>query len=185
MAISLYDYVDSLRRELNPPGAELYPNMTDDEAVGRMSDQFWHLRLSGLDFLANWTCDDFGNIIPQANAPIANLPNSMLPQGWYLDDASGNLGREIIQAIILFTAYHVCLTNLQANPTRTSYKAGPVEATTEFSATVYQAAERALHARINIVLSRLSDLGATSVTTLDAVMDATANLRTGVSYWTR
>lgn len=187
--VALSDYTQSFQYEINPPGENLYPNMNQTEMVGRLIDAFWEMRMTGFDFLANWTCDQSGNISPQTNAPSASLTGvtQYIPVGWYTDDNSGAIGREIVQAIILFAGYRVCLTAMMAagGSTSVTARAGSVESSVTKSPQVYQAVLKALTAKIDLVLTRLSDLGSTNVEVLDAVIDNTTNMGMGEAWWVR
>lgn len=183
MAVNLGDYLLSFQYEINPPGQNLYPNMTDDESLQRLIDAFWSLRLSGLDFLAGFSCDDNGNILPQSTTP-AGIQN-YIPTGWYEDGGSSDIGREIIQAIILFAHLKVLVAVMENANVSTTYRAGSVESSVSKSSSVYQASLKALMSQIDIVLTRLSDLGSTNVAVLDAVIDNTVSIACGETWWVR
>lgn len=185
MAVSLGDFLLSFQYEINPPGQNIYPNMSDDESLQRLIDAFWSLRLSGLDFLAGFTCDNNGNILPQASGNTPPGIVNYIPVGWFEDGTSGDIGREIVQAILLFAHLKVLIAVMENANTSTTYRAGPVESSVSKSSSVYQAALRALMSQIDIVLTRLSDLGSTNVMVLDAVIDSTCNLATGTQWWIR
>lgn len=186
MTVSLSNYITNFQYEINPPGQNLYPNMSNGEALQRLIDAFWSMRLSGLDILAQWTCDSQGNITPQTNPPNwSSTGGSYIPVGWYTDDASGDIGREIIQAIILFAHLKVLVAVMEKTPISTSNRAGPVESSTQYSAQVYQAALKTVMSQIDIVLTRLSDLGSTNVEVLDAVIDSTCSISYGDTWFVR
>jgi len=48
MAVDLLDYVPSLKREVQPPGSNIFAGVTDADWVGYLSDAFWEARLDGL-----------------------------------------------------------------------------------------------------------------------------------------
>lgn len=67
MAVSLADYVASLKREVQPPGTNLFAGATDADWVGYLADAFWMARLDGL--LAGYVVeydagDDDGDVVP-------------------------------------------------------------------------------------------------------------------------
>lgn len=185
MAVSLAVFLPSFQYEINPPGQNLYPNMSDDEALQRLIDAFWSLRLSGLDFLAGFTCDDGGTISPQNSSNVPQGFQNYIPVAWFEDGTTGDIGREIIQAVLLFAHLKVLVAVMENANTSTTYKAGPVESSVSKSSSVYQAALKAVTSQIDIVLTRLSDLGSTNVTVLDAVIDSTMAISTGDQWWTR
>ena len=179
MAVNLADYVTSLQYEINPPGQNLYPSMNNTEAVGRLVDAFWELRLSGLDFLAGYDCDITGVIT--ANSNVGQTVGFNIPADWFTDDGVPDLGREVVQAIVLFAGYRIALTAAQNLATSVRSQAGPVSFETQKSAQLQQQVLKNLVAKIDIVLTRLSDLGTTSVMVLDQVMEKTAAEAT--DYW--
>jgi hypothetical protein len=186
MTISLSNYLTDFQYEISPPGQNLYPAMTNGEALSRLIAAFWSLRISGIDALIAFTCDSNGNISPQTSSvsnSYSGVP-SYVPVSWY-EDPSGDVSRAIIQAILLFAHLKVLITVMENANTSTTYRAGSVEASTQKSSTVYQAALKSVTSQLDLVLSRLSDLGATTVTSLDAVIDATVNIADGVTWWTR
>lgn len=63
MATSLGDLVDVLKREVNPPGDNLFPNATDDDFLGYLVDGFWECKLDG--FLSKYEVDNnTANVTP-------------------------------------------------------------------------------------------------------------------------
>lgn len=52
----LSDLIPSLKREVNPPGTDLFPTASDDEYLGYLLDGFWEARLDG--FLSKYTVDN-------------------------------------------------------------------------------------------------------------------------------
>jgi hypothetical protein len=182
MAVNLGDRITDLLQELNPPGQTLV-TMTDDEALSRLVYAFWDMRLAGVDFLANYTCSDGGIITPTGGAS-PGTSGTYIPGYWYTD-SSGDLGREVQAAIVLFAGWRALLTQYQNLKTMTRSQAGNVSFETQQSATVLQSVLKAVTAKIDIVLTRFSDLGSTTVTVLDSVIDATINVLDGDSWWIR
>jgi hypothetical protein len=181
--IDLSDYTASLAYEISPPGQNLYPNMSTTEAVGRMVDAFWEMRLYGLDFLSAWTCSADGLITPQTNVPMSQYGGGIVLPGWYEDDGSGDLGREIIQAIVLFAGYRIALTSAQNLNSMVRSQAGSVSYETQKSSQLVQSVLKALTSKIDIVLTRLSDLGSTAVAVLDSVVQREYSEVQGYSWW--
>lgn len=174
--------VPSLLYEVNPPGQTLI-TMSDTEAVNRLADGFWELRLFGADFLAGFSCDDNGIISAIANAP-SSIYAQAIPVIFYSDDGSPELGREILQLIVLFAGYRIALTTFANLNTSTMAKAGAVEASSAKSATLLVTVIKALKNKIDMALTRLSDLGMTTVQVFDAVMSANDNLAAGNQFFT-
>jgi hypothetical protein len=151
--IDLSDYTASLAYEISPPGQNLYPNMSTTEAVGRMVDAFWEMRLYGLDFLSAWTCSADGLITPQTNVPMSQYGGG------------------------------IALTSAQNLNSMVRSQAGSVSYETQKSSQLVQSVLKALTSKIDIVLTRLSDLGSTAVAVLDSVVQREYSEVQGYSWW--
>ena len=180
MSVDLSNYLPSFQYQINPPGQTLI-TLTDDEAIQRLVDGFWSLRLAGVDFLSAYTCTDDGIITPQS----ANVATTYLPTAWYTDDGSTDLGREVVQAIILFAGLRCVQTQYMNLKTMVRSQAGNVSFETQQSATVLLAVLKSIIAEVDIVLTRFSDLGSTTVTVLDSVINNTINVMDGDTWWIR
>ena len=183
MAVNLSDFTQSFLYEINPPGVNNYPTMTQQEMINRLIDAFWELRLSGLDFLSGWDCSIDGVITPNGHA--GSFPGFVIPSDWFTDDGTPDLGREVITAIVLFAGYRVALTAAQNLATAVRSVAGPVSFEVEKSANLQMQILKAIVGKIDIVLTRLSDLGTTSVMVLDQVMEKTDALSQNFDFWPR
>lgn len=181
MSVDLSNLIPSLNYEINPPGQTVI-SMSDTEALNRLIDSWWELRLAGIDILANFTCDDNGIVSVLPNAP-ANIYSQAIPAVFYSDDGSPELGREIQQLIVLFAGYRITLTTMANLNTSVMAKAGSVESSTAKSATLLVTVIKALKNKIDMALTRLSDLGMTNVAVIDAVMNANDNLLAGNTYF--
>lgn len=53
---NLADLIPALRREVSPPGEDLFPNASDDDFLGYLLDGAWEAKLDG--FLADYTLDN-------------------------------------------------------------------------------------------------------------------------------
>lgn len=147
MSVDLSDYVDSLKREVSPPGATLFAGVGDDVFAGYLADAFWEVRLDG--FMEPYISDADGIVTPQA----AGAPD---------------IGREDIALVILYAGIKIIRNRLLSTQTRLSAKAGPVEFTTENSANLLVEMLRELSA-IKARLQYLKQFGTgQSVTVLDA-----------------
>lgn len=161
MAVDITDLVDSLKREVSPPGTNLYPNAVDADWEGQLQDAFWEARL--MDMLSDWTLT--GNDI----TPIAS--------------GGADMGRDMQQLIVLYAGYRIVLTNLQNLKSSFKAKAGPVEFETQQQATVLKAVLDAIRSRINIVLTTLSGLGVSNSMVLDAVIERSYSIAAGDTWW--
>ncbi len=182
MAVDLTDAIPSFLNYLNPVGQSLY-NPSTTESLQRLTDAFWTLRLSGLDFLNQWTCSE-GLITPQGNP--SGPPNRYIPPQWYTDIAnSTDPGQEIVQAICLFAAYQALNAQLMNLKTQFSARAGAVAYESQQSSAMLVAVQKAFKAQIDIVLTRLSDLGFTVVGVTDSVIQMSEIISEGGMGFTR
>lgn len=113
MSVDLSNYVDSLRREVSPPGADAFAAVGDDVFAGYLADAFWEVRLDG--FMEPFVADPDGIVTPQSVG-------------------GADIGREDIALVILYAGIKIIRNRLLSTNTRLSAKAGPVEFTTENSA---------------------------------------------------
>jgi hypothetical protein len=178
ISVDLSDFTQSFLYEVNPVGQTLVAP-SSDEITNRLADSFWECRLSGFLIFQLYTCNDSGiislQVIAQPTYPDANNP--------YAGQAPANMPREYIQLIVLMAGYRALITAMQNVANSTTAKAGSVEFSTSHSTSMYIGALKALTAKIDIALTRLSDLGSTSVAVLDAVIDSTANIVDGNSWF--
>lgn len=184
MAVSLSDYIPSFLLEVNPPGQSVV-TMSNSEALQRLIDAYWELRIFGVDILGAFSCDNDGIIEPisGANGGSGLYYGFQIPSSWYTDDGTVDLGREVIQAIILCAGYRAALTSSQNLSTMVRSQAGNVSFETAKSAQMMQAVLKNLMAKLDIVLTRLSDLGTTAVSVYDSIIQKTDNINQGIDEW--
>ena len=178
MSVDLSDYTQSFLYEVNPVGQTLL-NPSSDEITARLADSFWECRLDGFLIFQLYTCDDSGIITPQTTAQ-PSFPDTYNPYGGV---QTIDLPREYVQLIVLMAGYRALITTMQNVATSSMARAGSVETSTSRSTSMYVAALKAITAKIDIALTRLSDLGSTSVAVLDAVMDSTIAIADGNSWF--
>lgn len=161
MAVDLGDLIEPLRREVSPPGEDLFPNATDDEFFGNLQDAFWDARLDGL--LANYTESD--GLITTTSG-------------------TGDIDRELQQLIVLYAGLRIVRNHLRALNTLFRSKAGPVEFETQKSATLLKGLLDELAMRRRLVLNRLADLGAVDSYYIDAIAAREESITWGDTwYW--
>lgn len=160
MAIDLGELIEPLRREVSPPGEDLFPNASDDEFFGNLQDAFWDAKLDGL--LTNYTESD-GLV-----SPITGTTE---------------LSREFQQLVVLYAGLRIVRNHLRSLNTVFRSKAGPVEFETQKSAQLLSGLLDELRTRRRLVLDRLADLGALDTYYIDAVIARDDSLRYGDSYW--
>lgn len=139
MSADLNDFIPSLRREVNPPGSELFPNATEVMWLGYMTDAFWEARLDG--FMPQWTCDEDGLVE-------------------HLTDPDQEFPRYLIGLIVLYGGIRVLrnyILNAGASSKFTA-KAGPVEFNTESSAMVLAELLRQLAKRKEDLLDEIQNI---------------------------
>lgn len=150
MAVNLADLVESLQREVVPPGV-LAPG-DEDEYFGHLRDAFWHARLRGA--FPGYTEED-GLITPLAGA--IDLP------------------REQQQLVVLMAGLRIVRSALRNANTMFRAKAGPVEFETQQSAQTLRELLVQLEREFQAALEEATQSGAsaTTVAYFDAVISRT------------
>lgn len=138
MAVDLFEYVESLRREISPPGSTVFAEADDEELFGYLVDAFWEARLDG--FVTNWQADVNGVVTP-------------------LETGGADLPREQVALIVLYAGIRV-LRNKILN-TNTSFRAhaGPAEFEVQNSATMLAEMLRQLQAVKDRLLEQVEEVG--------------------------
>lgn len=161
MAVDLSELVESIKREVSPPGNDLLPDATDDMYLGYLQDSFWEAKLYG--FFSNYTEAD-GDV-----SPISG---------------STDLGRDEQQLIVLFGGVRIIRNYIMSKDTTFRAKAGSVEFETQSSATVFAQILRDIQKKIDILLVNLTDFGTVTDQYLDSLSGRDISLMFGdVQYW--
>lgn len=113
MAVDLDELVEVVRREVSPPGTNLFPNATDDEFLGNLQDAFWEARLFG--FFEGFT-ESEGTVTPATG--------------------SIDMERDQQQLIVLFAGARILRNEIRNLNTSFRAVAGPVEFEQQKSAQV-------------------------------------------------
>lgn len=143
MAVDLSDYVDTLRREVTPPGSTLFATVSDDVFVGYMCDAFWEVTLDG--FLgtamnntsngtvpaALYSCDVNGIVVSVNDPQVASGTNEYATTPY---DPTVDMNRSEIALVCLYAGIKIIRNQLMTQNTGTRAKAGPVEFEQSFSA---------------------------------------------------
>lgn len=124
--VDLSEFVPSLRREVTPPGTDLFPDANDDIFVGYLSDAFWEARLDG--FVQKWSCDEDGIVEP-------------------LDGIDDDLPRELVGLLVLYAGIKILRNRIMNLNTAFRAKAGPVNYEVENSANLLTEMLKQLAAR--------------------------------------
>lgn len=163
MAIDLGDLIESLEREISPPGSNLYPDANEEILLGHLQDAFWEARLHGM--LAGFT---------EADGQVSNLTTD-----------GDELGRDLQQLIVLYAGFRITLSQFQNLNTGFRAKAGPVEFETGKSAAQLKGVLDAIKERIGLVLRNLSTYGGTTTAVFDSVVERTYSQGVGETWWVK
>lgn len=110
MAVDLIDYIDALKREVQPPGSNLFVGVTNDVWVGYLTDAFWEARLDG--FLDQWIATE-------------NSPTDVTIEP--TDLGGDDIPRQFVALIVLYAGIRVLRNRILNTNTGFRAKAGPVE----------------------------------------------------------
>lgn len=150
MVVDMVDYVESLKREVQPPGSDIFAAVTEAEWVGYLGDAFWEARLDG--FLEGWRAvEEAGDVTVE----------SVRPDG-------PDIPRQQIALVILYAGIRVLRNRILNMPTTFRAKAGPVEFEQQNSATMLAEMLKQLKATKDHILQAIGNENATAVTVLDA-----------------
>lgn len=160
MAVDLYELVEPLKRAVNAPGGNAFPNATDDDFGGYLTDAFWELRM--LNMFTNYT---------EADGLVEPITGTT------------ELPRESQQLIILYAAITIVTNELKALQTVFRVKAGPAEFETQQSATLLKEILAELQRRRVVVEESLFALGEVTDAYIDSVWERGANWGYGSGGW--
>ncbi len=164
MSVDLGNYLDNLKREVNPPGVDLFPASGDDEWTGRLGDAFWQARIEGIQPLLAYSCDDNSLVTPLA----VSTPE---------------LGRDLVQLVILYASFTVIRNSLANVQSQFKASAGNVSIDIQRSALLMRDVMADIVARKNIILTRLSDVGSVPTLVVDAITARDEAIVFGFTTW--
>lgn len=155
MAVLLEDLVDSLKREISPPGTDLFPDATEADYVGYLSDSLYELMLAGV--VTGYRSD-----------------------GELITPTSGNadLSRELQQVLVLFAGIRIITNDLRNRNSLFRAKAGPVEYETQQGASTMKEILAELNRRRAWILYRLADTSSVDTEYIDMVTARTNSILT-------
>lgn len=162
MAVDLNDLVESLRREVNTPGEDSFPGAFDDTYVGHLQDSFWEIKLDGVTSFNSYSEED--GVIEHT-------------------DGVTDLDRTYQQLIVLYAGIRIIRNQLLNLETVFKAQAGSARFETQQSATLLRAILEELKSRRNLVLTRLSDAGATPSYYIDALAARENSIDYGFTFW--
>lgn len=149
MAVLLEDFVDALKREVQPPGVDLFSGVTNDMWIGYLSDAFWEARLDG--FLEHYSTQE----TESGAVEVVHI------------DGGVDLPRQMMALVILYAGIKVLRNRILNTNTSFRAKAGPVEFEQQNSATMLAEMLKQLKAMKDRIIEGLED-DATGVIMLDA-----------------
>ncbi len=164
MSVDLGDRVPDLLAEINAPGINSYPEVTDDSVwIDKLKNGFWSAVLEGV--IKGYAVDDDGLITPTSGA--TDMP------------------RDLQQIIVLYTAYKIVLYKLLEAKTQFKATAGPVSYETQQSANVLRDVLKNIRDSLNLVIARLGDLHSVNTTVLDAIVERSYSMAFSEQWWIR
>lgn len=143
MVTDLSEYVESLRREVEPLGSNVFVAVTNTEWTSYLSDAFWEAKLDG--FFVPWACDPDGIITGSTPFP-----------------------RQGAQLCVIYAGVRVLRNKVLNTSTRFRARAGEVEYEQESGATMLTEMLKQLKAQKEMLLARAEDTGST-VAVFDAL----------------
>lgn len=162
MSVDLTDLIPSLKRQVSAPGEEetTFPDANDASWLGYLQDAFWECRLDGM--LAGFD---------EANG--------------FVDPTSGttDITRDLQALVILYAGIDIIVNQLRGINTLFRAQAGPVSFETQHSAQVLKGILDELKSRRDLVLIRLSDVGAVPSFYIDAVIGRDISIGYGLTNW--
>lgn len=129
MAVDLSDYVDTVRREVTPPGSTTFATVPDTVFTGYLSDAFWEVKLDG--FNEAFVCDADGIVLPINDTQAPNVAIGFTG-GPYVDGV--DMPRDQVALVCLYAGIKIIRNKLLEQSTRLRAKAGPVEFEQDYSA---------------------------------------------------
>lgn len=150
MAVLLSDFVASLKREVQPPGTDLFTGVSAAQWVGYLADAFWEARLDG--FLEGYTVQDEGTV-DAAVVPV--------------DSTAAEFPRENLALVVLYAGIRILRNRILNTNTQFRAKAGPVEFEQQNSATMLAEMLKQLRATKDRIIEAIES-DETDVLVLDA-----------------
>lgn len=149
MSVDLSEYVNSLRREVTPPGSTVFANVTDTVLTGYLADAFWEARLDG--FLVGYEADPDGIVKP-------------------VSVGGADLDRAPITLIVLYAGIRILRNKILNMNTGFRAKANNVEFEQQNSATVLAEMLKQLRAtKDQLIANSPTAFPATHVSMIDAL----------------
>ncbi len=163
MATPVSDLRDPLKREINVPGIEALPDITNSQLDGYIKDGFWEARLFGM--LSDYTQTDGTEFA----TPLGDVIKKVA------DD--GDLPQELQILVVLMAAMRLLRAKIMNLAVNFRTRGGPVEYEQQASATVLRTLLAALESRVAQVKELYSDqIGAGAFVYFDGELQREAAL---------
>lgn len=162
MTIYVSDLTPSLKRAVNPPGVDLYPDAVDGDYEGHLSDSFWELVMWG--YITGFT-EDNGLIIQDVATPTTDL------------------GRDFQQLIVIVAGLNIIRMLMVNINTLFRAQAGPVEFEQRKAASVLAEVMQSLERKLKSMLQGLTDSNDGGNTTYFDVVALRAGIDDVPTFW--
>ena len=143
MATPVSDLRDALKREINVPGIESLPDLTNSQLDGYIKDGFWEARLFGM--LSDYTQTDGTEFATPLGDVIKRTS----------DD--GDLPQDLQMLVVLMAAIRLLRAKILNLSVNFRAQGGPVEYEQQASATVLKSLLQVMEGRIQQVKELYSD----------------------------
>lgn len=160
MAVDLSDLVENLKREVNAPGLDQFPDATDAQYLGNLQDGFWETVLDGA--ILGYTEAD-GIVTPKSGTT--------------------DLARELQQLVIFYAGARILRNQLRDIKSSFRAKAGPVEFEQQQSASLLTAILKDLMDRRLALIDQLATPQNRNTYVFDGVRARAAAIREGSTIW--
>jgi hypothetical protein len=161
VAVDLSDLVESLRREVEIPGAsDNLTALTDSQLTGYLSDSFWEATLDGV--VSGYTESD-GIVSPVSGTT--------------------EFSRELQQLVVFYAGFRIVRNQKRDIKTLFRVKAGVTEYEVQQSAQLLKALMDDLTRKRNIVLDRLGESNVTAPYVIDSVRSRNESMYYGDTDW--
>lgn len=156
MVVDLVDYIDALKREVQPPGSSIFDAVSQSDWVGYLTDAFWEARLDG--FLTHWVA------VENSSTDVTIEPTTV---------GGDDMPRQYVALVVLYAGIRVLRNRILNTNTGFRAKAGPVEFEQQNSANLLSEMLKQLKATKDRIIESLeqqavSNLPGGGVLVLDA-----------------
>lgn len=146
MVVELLDYVPALKREVQPPGTDLFTGVTDAEWIGYLTDAFWEARLDG--FLDRWVATE-NSALDVTIDPVTS--------------GDIDMPRQFVALVVLYAGIRVLRNRILNTNTGFRAKAGPVEFEQQNSANLLSEMLKQLKATKDRIIESLENQAAANL----------------------